>query len=366
MTTSSGKYPFYIKSTVILFGIMLFVYALFTLREILVPVAFALLFSILLNPILNWLVRRKVPRVWSISITVVVGILIVSAIFYFVGSQIAGFSDELPALKKKFAALTEQVKQMASDHFGVTDKKQDQVVKDVQEKLQPIVGRTLGTLAGTLGVMLLVPVYIFLFLFYKPLLLNFIYEVFEEKSSKDVKVILEETKGAIQNYMVGLLLEALIVAVLNTTALLIIGVKYAVLLGVMGALLNMLPYIGGVVSTLLPVIMVMITKNGIEGPLAVVGAYLVIQFIDNHFIMPYIVSSKVKINALISIIIVLMGGMLWGVPGMFLSIPFVGVLKIIFDRIPELQPWGKLLGDEVPTRHKGLQFNFRKTKATAS
>src|SRR5437870_5035845 len=117
MTTSSGKYPFYVKSTVILFGIMLFVYALSTLREILVPVAFALLFSILLNPILNWLVRRKVPRVWSISITVVVGILIVSAIFYFLGSQIAGFSDELPVMKKKFAALTEQVKQMASDHF---------------------------------------------------------------------------------------------------------------------------------------------------------------------------------------------------------------------------------------------------------
>jgi predicted PurR-regulated permease PerM len=134
----------------------------------------------------------------------------------------------------------------------------------------------------------------------------------------------------------------------------------------MGALLNILPYIGGVVSTLLPVIMAMITKDGIEGPLAVVGAYLVIQFIDNHFIMPYIVSSKVKINALISIIVVLLGGTLWGVPGMFLSIPFVGVLKIIFDRLPELKPWGKLLGDEVPTRHKGLKWNFRKSKTSAS
>jgi predicted PurR-regulated permease PerM len=366
MTAPTGKYPFYVKSTIILLGLVLLVYALFTLREILVPVAFALLLAILLNPVFNWLLRKKVPRVLSISLSVLLSIFFVSGIVYFLGSQIAGFSDELPKLKKRFSEMTVQAKQMASDHFGITSKKQEQMVKEVQEKAKPVLGRTLGTLAGTLGVMLLVPVYVFLFLFYKPLLLNFIYEVFDEKNSKDVGLILGETKGAIQNYMVGLLLEALIVATLNTTALLLIGVKYALLLGVMGALLNILPYIGGVVSTLLPVIMSMITKDGIEGPLAVVGAYLVIQFIDNHFIMPYIVSSKVKINALISIIVVLMGGTLWGVPGMFLSIPFVGVIKIIFDRLPELKPWGKLLGDEVPIKHKGLKWNFRKSKTSAS
>lgn len=95
------------------------------------------------------------------------------------------------------------------------------------------------------------------------------------------------------------------------------------------------------------------------GQILVVAAYLIIQFIDNHIFVPRIVSKKVKINALISIVIVLMGGALWGISGMFLSIPFIGVLKIIFDRVEGLRPWGQLLGDEVPTEHIGLVWQKR-------
>ena len=91
-----------------------------------------------------------------------------------------------------------------------------------------------------------------------------------------------------------------------------------------------------------------ITKDGYTTPLLIIGAYMVIQFLDNNIIVPRVVSSKVSVNALISILVVLLGGTLWGVSGMFLSIPFVAVLKIIFDRIDELKPWGKLLGDAMP------------------
>jgi predicted PurR-regulated permease PerM len=111
--------------------------------------------------------------------------------------------------------------------------------------------------------------------------------------------------------------------------------------------------------------MISITRGGYEMQLGVIAAYGLIQFIDNQFIVPYIVSSKVRINALISIVAVFMGGAAWGVSGMFLSIPFIGVIKIIFDRVPELKPWGKLLGDEVPIRHKGQIWN-RKKKSAAS
>jgi len=150
------------------------------------------------------------------------------------------------------------------------------------------------------------------------------------------------------------LLEALIVATLDTTALLIIGVPYAVLLGVIGALLNILPFIGGILAVLFPILVAMATIDGMSTPLWIVISYMAIQFIDNHFLVPYIVASKVKINALISIVIVLMGGALWGIAGMFLSIPFIGVLKIIFDRIPEMKAWGMLLGTEVPTKRRRL------------
>ncbi|HEX8356313.1 MAG TPA: AI-2E family transporter, partial [Segetibacter sp.] len=213
-----------------------------------------------------------------------------------------------------------------------------------------MVGKTLGGALGTLSVVFLLPVYIFLFLFYKALILNFLYEVFAEENTKQVAEILTQTKTAIQSYMVGLLLEALIVAVLNSTALLILGVPYAILLGFIGALLNMIPYIGGIFAIALPVLMATVTKDGYSTQLGVIIAYAIIQFIDNNVLVPRIVSSKVQLNALISILVVLLGGALWGVSGMFLSIPVVAILKIIFDRIEELKPWGKLLGDEVPTR----------------
>ena len=194
------------------------------------------------------------------------------------------------------------------------------------------------------------------------------YEVFAEENTKEVALVLTQTKQAIQSFMSGLLLEALIVAALNTIALLILGVKYAVLIGVLGALLNMLPYIGGIIAIALPVLIATITKDGYNTQLWVIVSYTIIQFIDNNILMPYIVSSKVKINALVSVVIILLGGALWGVAGMFLSIPFIGLLKIVFDRIPELKPWGKVLGTEIPTHPlgKGRRRKISKKPAEVS
>jgi predicted PurR-regulated permease PerM len=163
--------------------------------------------------------------------------------------------------------------------------------------------------------------------------------------------------------MVGLVLEGVVVATLNSIALLLFGIKYAILLGLMAAILNLLPYIGGVIAIILPVLVATITNDGINTQLGIIAVYLIIQFIDNHLLVPLIVSSRVQINALISIVIVLLGGELWGISGMFLSIPFIGVLKLIFDRIEELKPWGKLLGQE-ETMHTKLLL-FKKGKKLA-
>jgi predicted PurR-regulated permease PerM len=353
------------KATVVLFGLTLLVYALLNLKGVLVPLAFSALLAILLNPLVNRLQQKKVPRVVAIVLALLLSLIVIAGIGYFLSSQIASFSDQLPLLKKKFADLLLQLQQEAKHRFGWNMQKQHEMINDAQTKIQPLVGQTLGTLAGSLFMMFLLPVYTFLFLYYKNLLVNFIFEVFAEKNSKEVGVVIAQTRGAIQNYMVGLLLEALVVAVLNSIALLLLGVDYAILLGVLGAILNVLPYIGGIVSTALPVIIASLTKDGFQTQLGIIAAYLAIQFIDNHFLVPFLVSSRVKINALISIVIVLLGDTLWGVPGMFLSIPIIGVLKIIFDRIPELKPWGKLLGDEVPTRHKG-QMRGRKPAPAAT
>jgi predicted PurR-regulated permease PerM len=312
--------------------------------------------------LVNRFSKLGLKRVLAIAVSMLLALLIFSGVFYFLSSQIAGFSENLPVLKEKLASLLKDLPQWVQNSFGIAIDKQVQLIKEAVNSSKGMVGKTLGTALGILTVVFILPVYIFLLLFYKTLILNFLYEAFAEENSTQVGEILSQTKTAIQSYMVGLLLEAMIIATLNSTALLILGVKYAILLGVIGALLNMLPYIGGIIAIALPVLIATVTKDGFSTQLGIIIAYAIIQFIDNNFIIPRIVSSKVQINALSSIVIVLLGGALWGVAGMFLSIPFIAILKIIFDRVEGLRPWGKLLGDEVPTKHKGQVWPLRRKK----
>lgn len=360
------KYPFYIRSTVILFGIILLFYSLIYLRDILVPVSFAVIFAILLNPLVNRFRKSGMSHVFSILFTMLIAIIVFCSILYFLSSQIIGFGDNLPLIKSKFSSILHQLQEWVHAKFGMTINKQVQLINEAMNNSKAMLGQTVGTALGTLTVVLLLPVYIFLLLLYKTLILNFLYEVFSEENTKQVEDILNQTKTAIQSYMVGLLLEALIVAILNSIALMILRVDYAILLGVIGAILNMIPYIGGIIAITLPVLIATITKDGFSTQIGVIIAYGIIQFIDNNILVPRIVSSKMQINALFSILVVLLGGALWGVSGMFLSIPAVAILKIIFDRIDDLKPWGKLLGDEVPTRHKGQIWLLRKKKKSAA
>jgi predicted PurR-regulated permease PerM len=356
------KYPFYVKVTVIMLGMVLLVYILLNLREILVPLAFALLLAILLNPITIFLEKHRFPCVPAIAVSIVIAMVLIAGLTYFLVMEIKNFSGELPAFKQKFGMLFAKFQHFARTDFGINTKKQNEYINEAEANMKPALAAAMGTVLGGLAMAFLLPVYTFLILYYKKLILNFLYEIFAKANEREVSVVLIQTKGAVQNYMVGILLEALIVATLNTTALLILGIPYAVLLGVLGALLNILPFIGGILAVLFPILIATVTKDGFSTQLWIILSYMAIQFVDNHFLVPYIVASKVKINALVSIVIVLMGGSLWGISGMFLSIPFLGVLKIIFDRMPEMKPWGLLIGIEVPTKRRGQFISFRRKK----
>jgi predicted PurR-regulated permease PerM len=148
---------------------------------------------------------------------------------------------------------------------------------------------------------------------------------------------------------------------MNSVGLLILGIDYAILLGILGALLNVIPYIGGIVAVALPMMIAVATKSTAWYAVWVLAVYYFIQLIDNNFIVPRIVASKVKINALFSIIVVLAGNALWGIPGMFLSIPLLAIVKLICDNIEPLKPWGFLLGDTMPSILK-INPIFKKVK----
>ncbi|MDP4213341.1 MAG: AI-2E family transporter [Bacteroidota bacterium] len=351
MNDEPVKMPMYLTWAQILMGIAVLFLILYVGQEILIPLVFAGMIAILLNPVVLFLCRKKIPRVISIMISLIVTMLLITALFYFFISQISLFSESFPLFKQKFLTFFNDSERWVARTFNISRWKVDAWVKKTQSQGMDngteVIGKTVGTIGNILTTFVIMPVYVFMMIYYKPLLLEFISKLFPKGHHGTVVEVLTKTKGLIQRYLLGLLIEALLVALLNSVALFILDIPYAILLGVIGALLNVIPYIGGVVAVALPMLLALATRQPVSA-LYVLIAYLIVQFIDNNFFVPKIVASKVKINALISIIVVLVGNALWGIPGMFLSIPLTAIIKVICDRIEPLEPFGFLLGDNQP------------------
>lgn len=360
----NSRFPLYLKLSAISLGLLAFFFILYIGQEILIPLTFSWIFAILLNPVVNFFTRRKINRVFAITIAVILLIIVIGGILFFIGSQASMFSDSFPQLKRTINEYVNQGLSWLSRTFNIGQGKVNAwLAEQKAEQMHNaggMIGNTVTTISNVIVVLLLIPVYIFLFLFYKPLLLDFIARLFLSHQHKVVADVLSQTRVLIQNYLVGLLIEMVIVAGMNSVALLIIGIPYPLLLGLIGAILNLIPYIGGIIAVALPMIMGFITEKPASA-LFVLIAYLVIQVIDNNFLVPKIVASKVKVNALVSIVVVLIGGALWGISGMFLSIPLTAIAKVIFDRVETLKPFGFLIGDTMPDLTKAI-FNFNRKK----
>ncbi|WP_031528227.1 AI-2E family transporter [Dyadobacter crusticola] len=356
--------PFYQRLSLSLLAIGLIMTAIYLGADIIVPLALAGLIAVLLRPVERWLVNMGMPKVVAISLAVLLAVLLVSAVGVLLSMQLAEFSDELPKLKRNINEFYHDARRWIRREYSVTYRQQAEYLKNAQTKtLENLQGtETLGAIAGPLTTLILIPIYAFLLLYYRTMLLHFLVVVFPEEHKEKILEGLGQIKAIIQSYMVGLLLETTAVAILNSIGLLILNVQYAVLLSVMAAILNLVPYIGGIVATALAVLVTFISHPEANIVLGVVGVFIVVQFIDNNFLVPVIVGSKVKINALVSIVGVLVGGALAGLSGMFLSIPAIAMMKVVFDRVDGLQPWGILLGDQTPEQANKNLFRLVKRK----
>ncbi len=345
------SFPFYAKASLICLGLFAFISMLSIGQQILVPLIFSTLAAILLSPLVNILVRKGLNRALSIALVLVVVFGLVVFLSILLSNQIIRFGNALPDLVDKFNILINQVITWVSHRFNlsITDVNLwiDTKGTEMMAGASSDVGKTIVSTGTTLVFIVLIPVYIFLLLFYQPLLIEFVHRLFSADKQKDVNDVISKTKKIIQSYLIGLMTEAFIVAILYSIALLALGIQYAVLLAIIGALLNLIPYLGAIIAASLPMIVALATQSPIYA-LLVLAAYIFIQIIDNNIIIPRVVASKVRINALVSIIVVIAGGALWGIAGMFLSIPLTAILKVIFDHIDGLKPWGYVLGNSIP------------------
>ena len=345
------KFPLSVRAPLIFIGLFAFFTVLYIAKGIIIPLVFATIIAIVLQPVVNLFVRIKVNRIFAIIFTLFLTFLVIAALGTLLFSQASRFSESLPKLVDKFTEILNQTIIYVSGHFNLSNREITAwITKTKNELIGSLeIGQTIASVGSVVAFFFLIPVYVFMILFYQPLLTEFFRRVFGRSNRSKVGIIINQIKKLIQRYLIGLLIEVAIISAMYSIGLLILGIEYAIILGVIGALLNLIPYLGSVIAASLPMMIAIVTKTSPWFALLVLALYIFIQFIDNNYIVPKIVASKVKINALASIVAVVVFGSLWGIQGMFVAIPLTAIAKLIFDHVRPLKPWGFLLGDTMPS-----------------
>lgn len=333
-------------------------------KDVITPLVMAFFLSIMVLPLHRAFMRRRVPETLSIIICILLLITAMGLLVWFFSAQISYLISDFPLIKKNIQIHINSLAQWIQSKTGLSTSQQAQLINNQNEKMLDYAGKiasgAASSLTGILVFIGLMPIYIFLFLFYKNLLVRFIFLWFPSDNHPKVEEVIRETQVIIKSYLVGLLIQISYITILLGTILLIFGIKHAILIGAIFAILNLIPYVGALVGNLIGVILTVSSTQEVYPIFIVLGTIAFVQFLDNNILMPRIVGSKVKINALATIVGVIVAGALAGVSGMFLSLPIIAVLKIVFDRTNNLKQWGVILGDERPARSPMQWPVFRK------
>jgi len=348
-----NKFPANVKTAAVLTSLALIVLFIYLGQTILFPIVLALLLAILLRPVVKFLKRKlKFPHVVAVAFAVVLTVLIMSGLVMFVSWQINDIAHDIDKIKANLTIHIHNIQFWIKQRFHLTYLQQNSYLKEATKNGLANgnikIGNTLGSFTSVLLNLTLIPIYTFLILLYRNHFLKFLFKVIKKENHKKLLDVLFNVKFAIQSFLLGLITEMGMVATLTGVGYMIIGAHYAVLLGVITGILNLIPYVGILVAGLLSIIVTLTSTTDLSMIIGVIVVNVIVQFIDNNFLVPLVVSSKVQINALVSLSAIIVAGAIAGVSGMFLAIPILAILKVIFDRLDFLEPWGYLIGDDLP------------------
>lgn len=345
-------YPFWLKASVTLIGLSLLFVIMSYGKFILMPLAFAAFLSMLLNPIVNKLESWKLGRAFSIIITILLVIIVFAGIVSLISAQFVQFSERIPEVTERLKTVTADGIQFLEETVGLS---QEQRTNYLEQGLSNLIDRSgayissiVGATTSAFTLMSLLPIFIFFMLYYKDMYQTFFEMLFEQKDgSSRIDIVLTDVQDVTQNYLVGMLTVIGILAILNTTGLFIIGMEHAIFFGVFASLLAVIPYIGIIIGALPPLLFAFLLGDSLLQPVLVVAVFGTVQFLEGNFITPRIVGSKVSINPFMAILALIIGGEVWGISGMILFVPLIGILRVIFEEIKELKPYGYLLGNRI-------------------
>ena len=348
------SFPLTVRRSIELLGIVLLGLIIVVGRQIIMPLLMAFFMSIVLLPVYRFLVSKKFPKVLSIFLALLLMIIIIGGIMFFISMQIRPVIDDFETIKQNISNHINSFSEWFSNKTNISTEQQSKFIGEQSQKLLDSAGKFLGGAAGSVGSVLvffgLLPIYTFLMLFYKDILVQFVYLWFPQPNHNKVKDALTESESIIKSYIVGLVIQITYITFLLGGGLMILGIPHALLIGIIFAVLNLIPYIGALFGNIIGVLLTLSSSSEMSDVITVLITIAIVQFLDNNILMPRIVGGKVRVNALASLAGVFIGGALAGIPGMFLSLPMLAVAKVICDRTEHFKQWGVLFGDKLPVK----------------
>jgi predicted PurR-regulated permease PerM len=321
----------------------LIITAVILCRDIVIPLAFAALFSIIVFPLVKK-IERKTGLILAVTIILLASVVVFGLLGWLLVNQMINLVNDLPNLESKFNYFIDHVSATLSEQLKVDPKEQTKMAQEAVKSIGTYAGAFLLSTTNTISTLIQIPIYMFLFLIYKDKFKAFFLSLVPNNNEE--LAWKKDIDNVIQGYISGLLLVTLIIATLNTIGLLALGIDHAIFFGVLSGILTIIPYIGIFIGALMPVLMALITKDSGWYAAGVVMIFTVVQFLEGNFITPRITGSKVSINALAAIIALLIGDKILGIAGMILAVPAIGVLKILLSYSDHLKPFVILLGDD--------------------
>ncbi|MBK8503834.1 MAG: AI-2E family transporter [Saprospiraceae bacterium] len=224
------------------------------------------------------------------------------------------------------------------------------ILKDPMSNILSALGSFLTNLLSSSGNMVLnfalaVVFSYFISAYYRDMQRIIMKELEAEERSK-WRNIADKAPDIIRSYLSGMLIVMAILAILNGLALFVIGLQFAFVWGLIIGMLAIIPYAGTFIGLLLPLTYSFMSSTDYKQPLSIFLVYLVIQQIEGNFLTPKIVGDKLRINPFIIILMILIFGKIWGLDGVIISLPLIGVVKTIPQEYEGGQLWAKLMASK--------------------
>ncbi len=344
------KLPFYVRLSLSLLTVVLLFIILRVAAGIIIPLLFAVLMAIMLHPLNRFFeTRLRMGRAIAPFLCVTLAVSIMGLFLYFLFTQLAIFLEDIPALQVRFTSTLDTIQLWLSSRLRFTPGQQTQYIGHTMERVMETLGNSAGNLLFYVSGLLLLLVFVFLFtfflLYYRRMLMRFLLALFGERYGTQVYEVVNETKSMINAYIVGLVVEMVLVGIFSCAILLAMDVRFPFLLGIMIAVFNVIPYVG-FYSALVVTMLVTFANNSFDLALQAGAALFIMHLIDSNVLFPRIMGRRVRVNPFITILSVIAGQYLWGVPGMFLSVPVAGTVNLVCEKVGRFRVWSILMGSD--------------------